>query len=563
MMFNLFLVFTIVYVSLVGSHAVTPEDYWKSVLPDIRMPKAIKELLDPQIYRNVDPYTTSSAKDQFKDLPEAFKDQLHNKENTFSNSASKDQPHTFPLLYSASKDQPSKDQRDTFPLLYSTSKKEPDTFPLLYSASKKEPETFPLLYSASKDQVDKFPLLYSVSKDQPETFPLLYSASKDQSSKDQRDTFPLLYSTSKKEPETFPLLYSTSKDQPETFPLLYSASKDQLDKFPLLYSASKDQPETFPLLYSASKDQPSKDQRDTFPLLYSASKKEPETFPLLYSASKDQVDKFPLLYSVSKDQPETFPLLYSTSKDQPDKFPLLYSASKEQPSNDHLKDDPNAALFFLENDLDQGKEIKIHLTTKDQKALLLPQKIADLIPFSSKNLTQIYNMFSVKPFSVEAEIMKRTLSLCEQERIEGEEKYCATSLESMVDFSTTNLGKKVKPITTEVNTKESSTTLSKYKIKGSRKLATNKAVVCHKLNYAYAVFYCHAAVNVKAYAVSLVGENDTKVNAVAVCHIDTSKWDPQHMAFQVLKVKPGGVPVCHYLPEGHVVWVPRTTTNSA
>lgn len=30
---------------MVGSHAVTPEVYWKSVLPNSPMPKAIKDLL--------------------------------------------------------------------------------------------------------------------------------------------------------------------------------------------------------------------------------------------------------------------------------------------------------------------------------------------------------------------------------------------------------------------------------------------------------------------------------------------------------------------------------------
>lgn len=36
--------------------------------------------------------------------------------------------------------------------------------------------------------------------------------------------------------------------------------------------------------------------------------------------------------------------------------------------------------------------------------------------------------------------MKQSLDEREEESIEGEEKYCATSLESMVDFRTTNLG---------------------------------------------------------------------------------------------------------------------------
>ncbi|XP_071690695.1 BURP domain protein RD22-like [Rutidosis leptorrhynchoides] len=232
--------------------------------------------------------------------------------------------------------------------------------------------------------------------------------------------------------------------------------------------------------------------------------------------------------------------------------PFIYNYAA---SEDQLKDNPNVALFFLENELHQGEEMNLHFTKNDQKATFLPRKVADSIPFSSNELPQIYNELSVKPDSMEAEIMKQTIEECEDKGIEGEEKYCATSLESMVDFSTKKLGKNVKAISTEVNSKVSSP-LQKYKIEVAKKLAADKAVVCHKQNYAYAVFYCHKTASTRAYAVSMVGEDGSKVKAVAVCHTDTAKWNPKHLAFQVLKVKPGTVPICHFLPEDHVVWVP-------
>ncbi|KAD5803051.1 hypothetical protein E3N88_14411 [Mikania micrantha] len=229
---------------------------------------------------------------------------------------------------------------------------------------------------------------------------------------------------------------------------------------------------------------------------------------------------------------------------------LLYTATETQ-----LKDNPNVALFFLQTDLHQGKEMSLHFIKTEEKSTFLPRKIADSIPFSSTKLPEIYNEFSVKPGSTEAEIIKQTLSECESEGIEGEEKYCATSLESMVDFSTTKLGKNLKVVSTEVNSKKN-TPLQKYKITIAKKLAATKAVVCHKQEYAYAVFYCHKTVSTQTYAVTMAGADGTKVNAVAVCHTDTAKWNPKHLAFQVLKVKPGTVPICHFLPEDHVVWVP-------
>lgn len=66
----------------------------------------------------------------------------------------------------------------------------------------------------------------------------------------------------------------------------------------------------------------------------------------------------------------------------------------------------------------------------------------------------------------------------------------------MVDFSNKNLCKKVKAISTEVNDYES-ILLQKYKIEDVKKLDVNKAVVCHKQNYAYVVFYCHKTVSTR------------------------------------------------------------------
>ncbi|KAI8031631.1 BURP domain protein RD22 [Camellia lanceoleosa] len=98
------------------------------------------------------------------------------------------------------------------------------------------------------------------------------------------------------------------------------------------------------------------------------------------------------------------------------------------------------------------------------------------------------------------------------------------------------------------------TLFQKYSISGVEKIADGKAVVCHKQNYEYAVFYCHKTDTTKAYMVSMAGADRTQAKAVVVCHTDTSAWNPKHLAFLVLKVKPGTLPICHFLSEDHVVW---------
>ncbi|KAK2661166.1 hypothetical protein Ddye_007699 [Dipteronia dyeriana] len=236
----------------------------------------------------------------------------------------------------------------------------------------------------------------------------------------------------------------------------------------------------------------------------------------------------------------------------PGSSPFIY---KYAASENQLHDDQNTALFFVEKDLHPGTKMNLHFTENLNKATFLPRQVAQSIPFSSNQMPEILNQFSVKPGSLEADIMQNTIKECEEAGIKGEEKYCATSLESMIDFSTSKLGKNVQAISTEV---EKRARLQEYTIAaGMEKMTDNKSVVCHKQNYAYAVFYCHATQTTRAYNVPLEGTDGSKAKAVAVCHTDTSAWNPKHLAFQVLKVNPGDCPVCHFLPEDHIVWVPN------
>ncbi|CAN6540083.1 hypothetical protein C1H46_021917 [Malus baccata] len=243
--------------------------------------------------------------------------------------------------------------------------------------------------------------------------------------------------------------------------------------------------------------------------------------------------------------------VYVGVKPGPDPFNYVYAATETQ-----LHQDPNVAIFFLEKDMRPGTTMTLHFTTNSNTQTFVPRETAESIPFSSNKLPEIFNQFSVKSGSVEADIIKGTIQECENPAIRGEEKYCATSLESMIDFSTSKLGGgNVRAVSTEAG---KGATLQKYTItSGVKKLAADKSVVCHKQNYPYAVFYCHATKTTRAYVVPLKGADGVNVKAVAVCHTDTSEWNPNHLAFQVLKVKPGTVPVCHFLPSNHVVWVPN------
>nr|CAJ26381.1 RAFTIN1-like protein [Brachypodium sylvaticum] len=71
-----------------------------------------------------------------------------------------------------------------------------------------------------------------------------------------------------------------------------------------------------------------------------------------------------------------------------------------------------------------------------------------------------------------------------------------------------------------------------------------------------AVYGCRAVgPAARVYALALAGDEDAAavLSAVAVCRTDTARWDPEHAAFRLLGVKPGGPAVCHAVPNAQVL----------
>lgn len=79
----------------------------------------------------------------------------------------------------------------------------------------------------------------------------------------------------------------------------------------------------------------------------------------------------------------------------------------------------------------------------------------------------------------------------------------------------------------------------------------SELVACHAQGYSYAVFHCHTT-TASAYTVSLVGADGTKVQALAACHMDAAAGVEE--VYKKLGVKPGSVPVCHFLPQDDLLW---------
>ncbi|XP_028767883.1 BURP domain-containing protein BNM2C-like [Neltuma alba] len=189
----------------------------------------------------------------------------------------------------------------------------------------------------------------------------------------------------------------------------------------------------------------------------------------------------------------------------------------------------------------------------------LTRKEADSIPFSTSQLPSVLQLFSVPQDSPEAQAMGGTLEQCELQPLTAETKVCVSSSESMIDFVRSIIGSDSQlDILTTTLPATSNVPLQNFTVlEISPDIYAPKWVACHPLPYPYAVFYCHfISSGTKVFKVKLGSENGEQMEALGVCHLDTSEWSPDHILFEQLGFRPGEAPVCHFFPMKHLMWVP-------
>lgn len=205
-----------------------------------------------------------------------------------------------------------------------------------------------------------------------------------------------------------------------------------------------------------------------------------------------------------------------------------------------------------------SKTMKLNLgKTNFQPSKFLPLKISTkLTPLSTTNLQNILHLVSINPKSTIANRIEATIRVCEEKGVKDEVRYCATSLEGMLDYVT--LQSTQNKVNLYYNNMEEESGFKEYKIQKLQKIENGKdnTIVCHKTDNPFAVFVCHNIKKTDAYVTSLVSENGKKVKAIVMCHKDTSSWNSEHLAFRILKIKPGSKTVCHFLSANAVAWVP-------
>nr|GLL49944.1 polygalacturonase-1 non-catalytic subunit beta-like [Ipomoea trifida] len=212
--------------------------------------------------------------------------------------------------------------------------------------------------------------------------------------------------------------------------------------------------------------------------------------------------------------------------------------------------------FFREKMLKSGTIMPMpDIKDRMPKRSFLPRVIASKLPFSTSKIGALKQMFHAADDSTMAKMLADALSECERAPSRGETKRCVTSVEDMIDFATSVLGRNVVVRTTE-NTEGSKKDIKIGSVKGINGGKVTKSVSCHQSLFPYLVYYCHSVPKVRVYEADILDpKSESKINhGVAICHVDTSSWSPTHGAFIALGSGPGQIEVCHWIFENDMTW---------
>ncbi|PON98945.1 BURP domain containing protein [Trema orientale] len=212
--------------------------------------------------------------------------------------------------------------------------------------------------------------------------------------------------------------------------------------------------------------------------------------------------------------------------------------------------------FFRESNLKEGVVMPMpDIKDKMPKRSFLPRAITSKLPFSTSKLGELKKTFNAADNSSMERIMADTLAECERAPSKGETKRCVGSVEDMIDFATSVLGRNVVVRTTE-NVSGSKKNVLIGSVKGINGGKVTQSVSCHQSLFPYLLYYCHSVPKVRVYEADILDPTSkAKINhGVAICHLDTSSWSPTHGAFLALGSSPGRIEVCHWIFENDMTW---------
>ncbi|XP_057420013.1 polygalacturonase 1 beta-like protein 3 [Lotus japonicus] len=209
--------------------------------------------------------------------------------------------------------------------------------------------------------------------------------------------------------------------------------------------------------------------------------------------------------------------------------------------------------FFRERMLKSGTVIPMpDVTDKMPKRSFLPRSILTKLPFKSSDLKRV---FRISDNSSMDKMIVDSVGECGRAPSAGETKRCVGSIEDMIDFAASVLGRNVTVRATE-NVNGSGKTVMVGRVYGVNGGKVTKSMSCHQSLFPYLLYYCHSVPKVRVYEADLLNPvTKAKINhGVAICHLDTTAWSPTHGAFMALGSGPGRIEVCHWIFENDMTW---------
>jgi hypothetical protein len=224
--------------------------------------------------------------------------------------------------------------------------------------------------------------------------------------------------------------------------------------------------------------------------------------------------------------------------------------------------------YFLKSDLVKASIIDLGVNfvhdTANPKRDFLPETVADTLPaLKASNLPKLLQAFNISEGTETATDVERAIFYCEGiANLPAEEKdaSCPTSEKAMAEFVSSQLGENAKLFHTTVVPAKALTVSTNLTIVDYNTRSTDtedNAVVCHNLPFPSQVYYCHKVSKTQVSQAILEAAEGLRINAVTLCHLDTSWWSVNHLGFKTLNV-PRGTEVCHWAFVSTLVWVPRS-----
>lgn len=223
----------------------------------------------------------------------------------------------------------------------------------------------------------------------------------------------------------------------------------------------------------------------------------------------------------------------------------------------------HGGFFRQKQTLVKGARIEMNNPQKDddrykKPRAFLPRGLVQLFPFTKEGLPQMASMLSISKDALPS--MQETVSDCfSQAGLPGEIMSCPTSIEAMADFVASTMGSE-KPLAVldlshhmqDFDVGKTQTVLDVKTVKGD---LNDKYVTCHDMFFPFRVFYCHYLHQTKLFVATLQATDGSIHDRAAVCHYDTSHWNPKHVSFSDLGTKPGESEACHWMAESGLVFL--------